>query len=99
MHKAVHVGRPTGRPTLGPVDRPGRPPEPGSQVSGSEKQVLKVFLCQKGFILFVLEFFGKIKENRKLGDLYWFSFLSFIKSFPKYFSLSFYFPNSSFFHT
>ena len=41
--RLVHVGRPvrstdsgSGRPTLDPVDRPGRPPEPGRLGSGSE---------------------------------------------------------------
>ena len=37
VHRLVHVGRPSGRPTLGP----GRSPEPVRQKSGSEKLVKK----------------------------------------------------------
>ena len=46
--------------------------------------------------LYCFRVFEKIKENRNLGDLYCYSFLSFTKSFPKHFSLSFCFLNSKF---
>ena len=56
----------------------------------------KVLELQKINLYFVLEFLEKSKKIEKLGDLLCSSLLSFTKSFPKYFSLSFCFSNSSF---
>ena len=62
------------------------------------KQVFKSVLVLKRSIFICFRVFGKIKEKSILGDLICSSFLSFTKSFPKCFSLSFCFPNSSFPH-